>query len=89
MRRKKFDGVQPLANRLVFLEAYPTAVKLINITNLVRACRNPADDKFLSLALCGSADLLITGDADLLALVRHEEVKILSPREFLESELHS
>jgi hypothetical protein len=34
----------------------------------IAACRDPADDRFLELAVNGHADLLLTGDADLLAL---------------------
>jgi putative PIN family toxin of toxin-antitoxin system len=31
-------------------------------------CRDTKDQPFLDLAFCGNADLLITGDEDLLAL---------------------
>jgi predicted nucleic acid-binding protein len=32
------------------------------------ACRDPDDDKFLELAVNGNADVIVSGDADLLAL---------------------
>ena len=48
----------------------------------VPACRDPFDRPFLELALAGRADVLVTGDADLLALARDFSVPILSPAAF-------
>ena len=50
----------------------------------VVACRDPKDDKFLSLAVSGRATHLVTGDADLLALDPFEAVRLVTPRRFLE-----
>ena len=44
------------------------AAELVTITERVAVCRDPKDDKFLELALNGRADLIISGDADLLVL---------------------
>ncbi len=49
----------------------------------IRLCRDPRDDKFLSLALDGRADLLLSGDEDLLALHPFRGISILSPASFL------
>lgn len=46
---------------------------------VVPECRDPFDRPFLELALAGRADALVTGDADLLALVESFAVPILSP----------
>jgi len=45
---------------------------------------DPADDKFLALAVAGGADFLISEDRHLLALRRYRGVEILTPRRFLE-----
>lgn len=45
----------------------------------IPACRDPADRPFLELALAGRAEMLITGDRDLLALASTFSVPILSP----------
>lgn len=45
----------------------------------IPACRDPADRPFLELALAGRAEMLITGDRDLLALASTFPVPILSP----------
>jgi hypothetical protein len=45
---------------------------------------DPADDKFLALAIAGGSGFLISGDRHLLALRKYHGVEILTPREFLE-----
>ena len=49
----------------------------------VNKCRDPNDDKFLSLANQIEADFIITIDNDLLALRTSEKTKIVAPNEFL------
>lgn len=58
--------------------------ELITITERVAACRDPTDDKFLELAVNGGADLIVTGDADLLALHPFREIPILAPTAFVQ-----
>ena len=53
-----------------------------------RVCRDPDDDVVLATALAGRADLIITGDRDLLVLKTFQRIRILSPRQVLEI-LHS
>jgi predicted nucleic acid-binding protein len=60
------------------------ASELINITERMAACRDPRDDKFLELAVNGSADLIVTGDRDLLALNPFREIPIITPAEFVQ-----
>jgi putative PIN family toxin of toxin-antitoxin system len=54
------------------------------ISNPIRACRDPRDDKFLEAAIHGRADAIITGDLDLLALDPFHGVRILTPAAYLE-----
>jgi predicted nucleic acid-binding protein len=49
----------------------------------VRACRDPHDDKVLEAAVSGRADVLITGDKDLLELNPFRGIAILGPVNFL------
>jgi putative PIN family toxin of toxin-antitoxin system len=44
------------------------AAEPVAITERITACRDAGDDKFLELAVNGRADLIISGDGDLLAL---------------------
>jgi putative PIN family toxin of toxin-antitoxin system len=48
------------------------------------ASRHADDDKFLALAVTGQADAIISGDRDLLELVAHEGIPILTPAELLQ-----
>lgn len=45
-------------------------------------CRDPFDRAFLHLAVAGQADVLVTGDADILALAGEFAVPILFPGSF-------
>ena len=45
-------------------------------------CRDPKDDYLLALSKAAKADLLITGDDDLLALEMHGKTRILKPAAF-------
>ena len=66
--------VRPYLAALIAPAAQPWLRKLLDraeavtITERVIACRDATDDKFLELAINGRAELIISGDADLLAL---------------------
>jgi uncharacterized protein len=61
------------------------AAELVGITQRIAACRDPKDDKFLELAVSGHADLIVTGDADLLALNPFQEIPIVTPAAFVQA----
>jgi len=46
-------------------------------------CRDPKDDKFLELAVAGQADVIVTGDEDLIVLHPFEAIPIIGPAAFL------
>jgi putative PIN family toxin of toxin-antitoxin system len=50
----------------------------------IRACRDPRDDNILEVAVHGRADLIVTGDNDLLTLRPFRGIAILTPAEYLE-----
>jgi uncharacterized protein len=52
--------------------------------NFAGICPDPADDKYLAAALEGRADVIVTGDRQLLGLGQHDRVRIVSPRAFLD-----
>jgi putative PIN family toxin of toxin-antitoxin system len=60
------------------------AAELVPITERIAACRDPTDDKFLELAVNGHADLLVSGDGDLLALNPFREIPIVTPAMFVQ-----
>jgi len=58
-------------------------VETIEVTQSIRGSRDPRDDKFLEAAINGRADILVTGDGDLLELHPFRGVAILSPADYL------
>jgi uncharacterized protein len=56
--------------------------ELVAITERVTACRDPKDNKFLELAVNGPADIIISGDDDLLVLDPFRNIPILTPTAF-------
>jgi len=53
------------------------------ITGRIVACRDATDDKFLELAVSGSADLILSGDNDLLTLHPFRGIPIIAPAAFV------
>jgi predicted nucleic acid-binding protein len=43
-------------------------------------CRDPNDDHVIATALALNADVIVTGDKDLLALSRYRSIRILTAR---------
>ena len=55
----------------------------VAIVERISACRDPTDDKFLELAVNGHADVIVSGDGDLLALHPFRDIPIVQPATFL------
>ena len=58
--------------------------ELVTITEQIASCRDPHDDKFLELAVSGRADMIVSGDADLLALNPFRGIPIVTPAMFVQ-----
>ena len=83
LARQKFDRYISLEDRQQFLRMLGRQAEFVPIVYPVRACRDPKDDKFLEVALNGKADLILTGDEDLLALNPWRDIAVVSPAEYL------
>lgn len=83
LSRPKFDRYISIADRQQFLRLLGRVAEIIPITYRVRACRDPSDDKFLELAVNGSAHAIVTGDKDLLALDPFRGISIVTPARYL------
>jgi len=62
------------------------ACETVEITSSIRACHDARDDKFLEVAVDGRAEMIVTGDQDLLALHPFQGIAILTPSDYLEQE---
>lgn len=67
-----------------WLKKVLAAAETVTIAERIVACRDPTDDKFLELAVNGRADLVVSGDADLLALNPFRGIPIVQPAAFVQ-----
>jgi putative PIN family toxin of toxin-antitoxin system len=81
--RKKFLRYIDEEDIRSFLAALTREAQWVEVEVRIAACRDPKDDKFLELAVSGSASHIVTGDADLLALHPFRGIEILPPHRFL------
>jgi uncharacterized protein len=85
LARRKFDPYVTLEHRKEFLRQLGRVAEMVPIVRRVHACRDPRDDKFLELALNGAAQIIVTGDKDLLILDPFQGIRILTPTAYLQS----
>ncbi len=79
----KFDRYITHEQREEFMIALVESSVLVDVTETISVCRDPKDNMILELAVSGKADVIITGDSDLLALNPFHDIAILNPRDFL------
>lgn len=78
---KKFNWTAAEANES--LDPIFAAAIRVTLHGTIRICRDPGDDMILECAQRGHADLIVTGDKDLLALTSHGRTAIVTPAEYL------
>jgi putative PIN family toxin of toxin-antitoxin system len=83
LSNNKFDRFLSLQKRLTFLEKLIAEGTLFAVTETLKICRDPKDDKYLELAVACNASCIITGDKDLLVLHPFENIPILTSTDFL------
>lgn len=83
LSRPKFNHYVSAEDRMLFLGTLGSTAEFVPIVQLVRECRDPRDDKFLEVALNGRAELILTGDADLLGMHPWRGIGIVSAGGYL------
>ena len=78
---KKYFGTNALEEMLSTFEPF---IDLIQVESIVTVCRDPKDNFLLSLAKDGKADYLLTGDKDLLDLIKFGKTKIKTISAFID-----
>ena len=79
----KFDRYVSRESRERLLERVASLVDIVEVLQQVRASRDSKDDKFLEAAVNGRANVLVTGDRDLLDLNPFRGVAIVTPADYL------
>jgi len=70
--------------RLRFLALIAVLSEVVELPEIIpRVCRDPDDDWVIACAVVGRADIIVSGDRDLLDLKRVGGTPVLSAREFL------
>jgi putative PIN family toxin of toxin-antitoxin system len=84
MNRPKFQAILVRSNT----DPHQTLGELRRLVEIIDppplpapVSRDPSDDEVLALAAASQADLIITGDADLLTLGSHAGIPIIDPAE--------
>jgi putative PIN family toxin of toxin-antitoxin system len=86
LTRPKFERYVSSIERDLFIIWLGELVHFIEINKTVTICRDAKDDKFLELAVNGDAELIVSGDQDLLILNPFLGISIVTVKEFLEVE---
>lgn len=80
--RPKFDRYISLEQRKLLFHDLSAIAEWVEVDDTNHYSRDRDDDKFIATAMVAGADLLVSGDADLLDLVEVEGVRIVKPAEF-------
>jgi hypothetical protein len=84
--RDKFDKYIDRDTRAEFLASFLQRTVLVDIVAQIQASRDKQDDMFLDVAVNGNAEAIISGDDDLLTLHPFQEIRIITPRTFLDEQ---
>jgi len=83
LARPKFDQYLTIEHRKEFLRLLGRIAEMVPIVYTVHDCRDPKDNKFLEVAVNGEADIIVTGDQDLLVLNPYHGIRIVTPADYL------
>lgn len=79
----KFDRYVSRAARETLLQQIQPITEFVSVIQTIRVCRDARDDMFLEAAVNGRADVIISGDKDLLALHPFAGIRIVTPAAYL------
>jgi uncharacterized protein len=85
-RRPKFRRFFSASDIEEILETIEEYADFIEVQTQMEVCRDTKDNFLLSLSVDGNADILLTGDKDLLDLIKFGETKILTISSFLQDQ---
>ena len=83
----KFDPYVTRERRDALLLRLAPLIEIVEVVQVVRACRDPSDDRFLEAAVNGRADVIVSGDRDLLELNPFQRIAILTPAAYLDRQM--
>lgn len=81
--REKFDAYVSIQDRQEFLRILGRIVERVSILHAVHDCRDVRDNHILEVAVNGQAQVIVTGDEDLLVISPFRGMPIIKPADFL------
>jgi|SRR5271165_3565038 len=82
----RFDRYVSQQQRDALLLRLAPLIEIVEVVEPIRASRDSKDDKFLEAAVNGRADVVVSGDRDLLELHPFRGIAILTPKDYLARE---
>lgn len=79
LSREKFNQYISIEDRQEFIRYFARICERVEIIRRIESCRDPKDNKFLELAINGNAEMIISGDNDLLVMSPFQNIKIVRP----------
>ena len=73
---KRLDAIKQSSAQV--LADYLQVIELVEPVNIPPTSRDPDDDAILACALAAHADLIVSGDADLLVLEQFRDIPIVT-----------
>ena len=89
LSRKKFDRYLSVEDREEFIRLVLRVAEMVPIVRVVHACRDEADNRILEVAVNGDAELIVSGDSDLLRLHPFRGIPVLKPGEYVKETQHA
>ena len=80
----EFDRYVSRERRDALLLRLAPLIEIVEVLQPIRASRDPKDDKFLEAAVNGRADVLVTGDKDLLVMHPFRGIDIVTPSAYVD-----
>lgn len=62
---------------------FKDAVRVVIYGNIREVCRDPHDDAIIECAVNSHANLIISGDKDLLVLEKYKSIRIVTPAQYI------
>ena len=81
--RPRFRKYVSILEVEIFLDVLMATSVFVALSRAIKICRDPNDDMVLDTAVSASADVLVTGDQDLLVLDPFRGIRIVTPAAFL------
>ena len=85
-RRPKFRRFFSASDIEEILETIEEYADFVKVQTQIEVCRDKKDNFLLSLSVDGNADILLTGDKDLLDLIKFGETKIMTISNFVQDQ---